>query len=90
MVVRKQEDHIIVAIHVTDRVKQASSVQKVLTDYGSNIKTRIGLHEATGRSASHNGVILLEMVGPKKRCLGIIGALEKLVGVEAKSVSFQH
>ena len=90
MVVRKQEDHIIVAIHVTDRVKQAAEVQKVLTDYGANIKTRIGLHEAMGASVAHNGVILLEMVGPKKQCLGIIGVLEAIAGVEAKSISFQH
>ena len=86
----KKEDHIIVAIHVTDRVKQASRVQEVLTEYGSNIKTRIGLHEATGALASHSGVILLEMVGPEKRCLAIIGALVEIAGVEAKSISFQH
>jgi len=87
---RKPADHLIVAIHVTDRVLQASRVQQVLTRYGAHIKTRIGLHEATGKTASPNGVILLEMVGPTRRSLGILADLNRLAGVEAKSVSFAH
>ena len=87
---RKPADHLIVAIHVTNRVRQAVRVQQVLTQYGANIKTRLGLHEATGKSVSPNGVILLEMVGPVQRCLGIITTLNHIGGVEAKSVSFGH
>ena len=87
---RKPADHLIVAIHVTNRVRQAARVQQTLTQYGANIKTRIGLHEATGIAISPNGVILLEMIGPAKRCLGIIDALKRIGGVEAKSVSFGH
>ncbi len=87
---RKPDDHIIIAVHVTNRVKQASHVQQVLTTYGGNIKTRIGLHETTARTASRTGVILLEMVGAKARCLSILAALNAIAGVEAKSVSFQH
>lgn len=87
---QKPADHLIVAVHVTNRVRQAVQVQQVLTAYGANIKTRVGLHEATGTSVSPNGVILLEMVGAPARCLGIIGALNQIGGVEAKSVSFEH
>lgn len=87
---RKPPDHIIVAIHVTNRVKQASQVQQVLTDFGGHIKTRIGLHETTASAASRTGVILLEMVGAQARCLSILPALNAIAGVEAKSVSFQH
>ena len=86
----KPDDHIIVAIHVTDRVEQASVVQKILTDFGANIKTRMGLHEADGQSVSPNGVIILEMVGPASRCLSIIDQLNAIGGVEAKSVTFEH
>ena len=86
----QQDDHVIVAIHVTNRVKQAGVVQKTLTEFGANIKTRIGLHEATGRAASPNGLILLELVGGKKRCTDIVATLNAIRGVEAKSVVFAH
>lgn len=88
--IRPQADHVIVAIHVTNRVKQAGAVQKALTDFGANIKTRIGLHEATGRAAAPNGLILLELVGAKKRCAEIVTTLNAIRGVEAKSLIFAH
>ena len=87
---RKPDDHIIVAIHVTNRVKQAGQVQKVLTGFGAHIKTRIGLHEATGRAVSPNGVILLEMVGAKQRCSSIVDALNAIAGVACKILVFEH
>lgn len=43
-----KSDHIIVGIHVTDRMKNASEVQKIFTEYGCNIKTRLGMHEVHG------------------------------------------
>ncbi|MFA6292815.1 MAG: hypothetical protein WC637_13590 [Victivallales bacterium] len=87
---KKKQDHIIVAIHVTDRVKQAGMVQKVLTRYGGNIKTRIGLHEPTLHGVSPNGVIILEVVGSQKLAFTLIGTLRKITGVEASSIVFEH
>ena len=86
----KKQDHIIVAIHVTDRVKQAGLVQAVLTQYGGSIKTRIGLHEPTSSGASPSGIILLELVGPQALGRAVIAALRKVKGVEAKSIVFGH
>lgn len=85
-----KQAHIIVAIHVTDRVKQAGKVQTVLTKYGGNIKTRIGLHEPSAGKASPNGVILLELVGPQQLATTVIAELKKIGGVEAKSIIFAH
>jgi len=87
---KRKQDHLIVAIHVTDRVVQASRVQAILTRHGANIKTRIGLHEPTGRGSSPNGVILLELVGTQRLTSVIIAELNKIAGVEAKSVIFEH
>lgn len=86
----RKQDHIVVAIHVTDRVKQAGMVQKVLTDYGANIKTRVGLHEPTERGSSPSGIILLELVGSQATAKALIAALRKIGGVEAKSLVFAH
>jgi hypothetical protein len=87
---KRIDNHIIVAIHVTNRVKQASLVQTVLTRYGAFIKTRIGLHEATGKSPSPNGIILLELVGAQREANGIMAALNAIRGVEAQLVVFTH
>jgi hypothetical protein len=89
-VMARKEHHIIVAIHVTDRLKQASLVQSVLTKYGRFIKTRIGLHEATGKSSAPSGVLLLELVGAKNHTKSIMAALGGIAGIEAKLVVFEH
>jgi len=87
---KSKSDHIIMAIHVTDRVKQASLVQDILTKHGGSIKTRIGLHEASETKASTNGLILVEFVGTPKKSEKMLTALNEITGVEAKSIIFQH
>ncbi|OPZ25047.1 MAG: hypothetical protein BWZ02_02628 [Lentisphaerae bacterium ADurb.BinA184] len=82
--------HIIVGIHVTERVKQAGEVQRVLTGYGANIKTRVGLHDASAGASKSSGVILLEMVGAEAKCLGILKKLNAIQGVEAQKFVFGH
>ena len=39
-----EQPHLIFGVHVTDRAHQVPQVQKLLTEYGCNIKTRLGLH----------------------------------------------
>ncbi len=87
---KTSQDHIIAAIHVTNRVKQAGAVQGLLTRYGAQIKTRIGLHETTGRKASANGLILLELVGSQRRAETLLAELNAIAGVEAQTVIFAH
>ena len=62
----------------------------MLTGYGANIKTRLGLHEVGSEYSSPNGVILLEMVGSEKKCYGIVGRLNAIHGIEAKKIVFAH
>ena len=57
------DDHIILGIHIGDRLKKAADVQKVFTEYGCNIKTRIGLHDVDDRACSPSGVVLIEFFG---------------------------
>ena len=44
------DSHKILAVHITDRLKDAVSVQQVFTEYGCNIKTRRP-HDDAGDSA---------------------------------------
>lgn len=86
----KSHKHIIVGVHVTDRVKKAGAVQKILTQYGAHIKTRLGLHDSDGEASSSSGIILLEMVGDEKKCSSILSQLSAIRGIEAKKMVFSH
>lgn len=50
----------IMGIEIGHREEDALKVQKLLTDHGCSIKTRLGLHEAAGNQCSSSGLILLE------------------------------
>lgn len=83
-------EHIIVGIHVTDRLKSAADVQKIFTQYGCNIKTRLGLHEVHGNYCAGGGIVLLEMVGEMKDVDAMLRKLKKIEGLEAKKMTFTH
>jgi hypothetical protein len=86
----KKKDHILVAIHVTDRLKHASKVQETFTKYGDCIKTRLGLHHTEGKSAKPNGLILIEFVGSQAKEKTFVKTLNGITGVEAQSIVFEH
>ena len=50
----------IVGFVLHDRVDKASRVQELLTRYGCEINTRLGLHVANKDTCSKDGLILLE------------------------------
>ena len=86
----QSDDHIIVAVHVTNRVRQAGRVQETLTRFGRNIKTRIGLHEADGKASSPNGMIILELIAGERRVTSLLKELNAIAGVDARSLVFSH
>lgn len=83
-------NHFILGIHITDRLKEAVSVQKVLTEYGGHIKTRLGLHEIEPGGASPQGIVLLEVVGDDQLCEGLAGKLAAIEGIEVQRMVFRH
>jgi hypothetical protein len=85
-----EEEHRILGVHITDRVKNARDVQQVFTEYGANIKTRLGLHQVDEGYCSPNGLILLELCGDEKACDAIRDKLRAVVGVEVKEMVFHH
>ena len=56
----------IMLIMVGSRRETAIEVQKLLTQYGCSIKTRLGLHTANENQCSEDGLIVLELVGDEK------------------------
>ena len=85
-----QEDHQIVAVHVTDRLSKAQTVQSLLTEFGNHIKTRLGLHEFEPNTPGPNGILILEMIGGASPCQALLSKLNDIDGIEAKLITFTH
>jgi hypothetical protein len=83
-------DHVILGIHVTDRLRHAGEVQKVFTEYGCNIKTRLGLHEVAENYCAGEGVVLLELVGGPEVRRDMAAKLGAIEGIEVKEMVFNH
>jgi hypothetical protein len=82
--------HFILGVHITDRLKEAAPVQKLLTEYGAHIKTRLGLHEIEPGGASPHGVVILEVVGDDQVCQSLARRLSAIDGVEVQQMVFTH
>lgn len=84
------DDHIILGIHVTNRLKNAVDVQQVFTDYGCNIKTRIGLHDVDENVCSPSGVVLIEFFGADDEASAMMAKLNEVEGVQVQKMVFGH
>ncbi len=74
----------IMLILVGKRRESAVAVQKLLTDYGCYIKTRLGLHEASETVCADDGLIILELVGDAKKHDELFAALKKIPCLQVK------
>lgn len=52
----------IMGILLDNRTEEAVKFQEILTEFGCNIRTRIGLHNIGEYKCINNGIILLEVV----------------------------
>ena len=77
----------ILGVHVAQRTKHTAKVQKILSDYGCSIRTRVGLHDAAEGVCSPNGLILLEVVNKASE---LAAALAKVPGVTVKKMVFEE
>jgi hypothetical protein len=86
------DKHIILGVHVTDRVVHAGRVQQVFTEFGAWIKTRLGLHEVNGgdRCTSKNGLVLIEFIGTEDQAKAMAAALQAVDGVYTQVMVFDH
>lgn len=70
----------VIGIHIPNRFKHATEVQKVLTEYGCNIKTRLGLHDVDKEYCATNGLLLLEMYGKESNLKEMLNKLRIIDG----------
>jgi hypothetical protein len=83
-------DHVIVGVHITNRVKSVPAVQKVFTDFGCSIHTRLGLHDVHDNYCSPSGLILLSMTGPASEVARFEKRLKAIRGVQVRKMTFKH
>jgi hypothetical protein len=79
-------DKTILIILVDKRKESAPTVQKILTDWGCMIKTRVGIHDGLLDDCSNSGLIILELVGEVEKRKELSRKLELLDGVKTKLV----
>ena len=84
------EKHILFGIHLTDRFNNAVKLQEVFTEFGCNIKTRLGIHEVTKDCCATNGIILLEMCGEEEKIWEAEKRFAAVPGVEIQKMVFTH
>ena len=80
----------ILGVQVTNRVENILDVQKILTEFGCNIKTRLGLHEVTESHCSNVGLLILETYGNEADILQMEARLKKMNGLTVKKMVFQR
>jgi hypothetical protein len=79
----------VLGILINNRVKNAPDVQKVLTEFGCNIKTRLGLHEVNEKSCSTSGLLLLELFGDESAGLELERQLRAIKGIQVQKMLFE-
>ncbi len=86
----KKTTHIVLGVHITGRQVNAAKVQELLTKYGCNIKTRLGLHNIDECSCSTNGLLLLHMSGEPSASHELAEKLSALSGVSVQKMVFEY
>ena len=86
----KMKKHIILGVKVDNRLKHVPQIQKLLSEYGCNIKTRIGLHEVNESLCSTSGLLLLELFGADQTCMELAAKLAKIKGLVVKKMVFNR
>ncbi len=85
----KKESHVVLAVHITDRVNKVPVVQETLSKFGDSIRTRLGLHQVGKDYSSPGGVLVLDIV-TEPRARQLQKALNKIRGLETKLIVFKH
>jgi hypothetical protein len=79
--------HTIFGVHITRRVDNVPAVQAVLTKYGCNIRTRLGIHDADATSCSPSGLLLIDAFGAETE--DFYRDLKGLQGVAVQRMDFE-
>ncbi len=80
--------HTIFGVGISERTENVPAVQAVLTKYGCNIRTRLGIHDADSTSCSPSGLLLVDVFGPGTE--EFYSELSQLAGVDLQRMDFSE
>ena len=76
----------VVLIKIDHRATEATRVQGILTEYGCNIKVRLGLHEVSKEFCANDGLVVLEVEGEAATIAQMLDKLNAIEFVNAKMI----
>ncbi len=76
----------ILGIKLAKRTETAPMLQEILSKYGCNIKTRIGLHDVRDGICAPDGVILLEVIGDEKIISDMLFELNSIQNIKLEKM----
>jgi len=79
---------VVLGVCISSRAKEVPAVQQVLTEYGCNIRPRLGMHEVAGEYCAPSGVVLLDMVGAPEDIDACQTKLTAVEGVQCQRLEF--
>ncbi len=82
-------NRIVLGVQVTNRVEKILDVQKILTEHGCNIRTRLGLHEVSKKSCSPTGLLIVDTFGDEADILAMEKKLKKIKGLIVRKMVFE-
>lgn len=56
----------VIILNISNRNEDSVKLQEILTKYGCDIKTRIGLHQSENNQCSKSGLIILDVTEDSK------------------------
>ncbi|MGL4944205.1 MAG: hypothetical protein ACRC46_13570 [Thermoguttaceae bacterium] len=82
--------HLILGVHVKSFSRDSAQVQTIFSEYGCEIRTRLGLHDVADGVCSPQGLILVEFIGGPQKAAEMTAKLTKIAGIEVKQMTFDH
>ncbi len=79
-----EKSFIIMVINL--RKQSAVTAQKILTEWGCLIKTRLGLHDGVLDNCTETGTLFLELVGEHDKHIELARKLNLVPGVTAQHI----
>lgn len=80
--------NLIMGVRLVNRSESAVDVQKILTEYGCCIRTRLGLHDQDKDGVcSSSGILLLQLCCDEQNAKELEKSLQGISGVTAKLIN---
>lgn len=76
----------VVLVKIDSRATEAARVQGILTEFGCNIKVRLGLHEVSTEFCANDGLVVLEVEGEASVIAQMIDKLNAIEYVKAQLI----